>query len=99
LRINTDIFGFIESEKLKELMNSDEGLKSFIDQEIDRMKDEDMNKSCGGCGKDCGCGCSHSEIILDTGYLTTALMSIFNYYIPDNVKDAIHLGGTTFIEN
>lgn len=97
------MFAFADEKRIDEIISSDKGLRDFIDQEIDRMTDEGLIKNCGGCGHGegdhkCGGCCGKRTHGPDAAYLTTALISIFNYYIPDKIKNAINLGGSTFID-
>ncbi|KPU43649.1 hypothetical protein OXPF_30910 [Oxobacter pfennigii] len=111
MKINADLFSFIEDNSLLELIERNPDLKKYIDDEISRLEDEGIihncscpmrkAKGCSGCssGKNAGCssGCSHSNSS-NPAYLTALLSSIFNFYIPDDIKNAINLGVTTYIE-
>jgi len=103
LRVNADIYAFADEKKIIEIIECNRELKDFIDEEMDRMTDEGIIKKYGGChhhSGNCNCGgcCKKGADTPDAAYLTTAMISIFNYYIPDNIKNAINLGGSAFIE-
>ena len=99
--INCELFAHIDSENLLKILNNNISLKNLVDLESEKAIDDiaaNQGHKCGGCcGIDSSCGCSQNKLLTDTSYLTSALMAIFNYYIPDDIKNAIHMGGTTFI--
>jgi len=98
MKIGAEMYAFIEHANLMRIIEGNKGLKDFVGQEMDRMRDEGIIKRCGGCGGGCcsGCGSKHEEA--DPAYLTAALMSVFNYYIPEGIKNEIHMGGSTYID-
>jgi hypothetical protein len=106
LIINSELFAYIDSDDLKRILNNNISLKNLVDLEVEKADNDTAVGSghkCGGCGSGCSgdstcCG-SSNELSGDTLYLTSALMSVFNFYIPEDIKNAIHLGGTTFIDN
>lgn len=106
MEIKSDIFASIEKDALLKLIDEDKSLKNFVDSEMERIKDEELVKQCGGCksgcgsecSSGCGSGCGKKQETADAAYLTSALISIFNYYIPDKIKDSINLTSSTFID-
>lgn len=93
MRINADLFSFIDSKDLMEFLERNPELKAYVDEETGRRAKEEKACGCSGCGG-CGKGCSSP----DAEYLTTALSAILDYYIPDNVKNALHLSNIVYID-
>jgi hypothetical protein len=56
LKVNIDMFGYIDNSGLKQLLDSDPELKAYVDNEMDRMADEGIIKKCPSCG-----GCPSHE--------------------------------------
>lgn len=99
LKICSDLYASIESQELLKLLGSDESLKAFVQSEVDRAKDEYDKSSCSSCtGGRCQ-KCTKNNEDKDPAFLTSALISIFNYYIPDDIKDAIGLQSSTYLDN
>lgn len=98
MKASAEIYAFIDEKALVELLDNNEDLKNFVEQEAERVSEKVPQEKCSCCRGGCGHGCGTNCDKVDPAYLTAAMMSIFNYYIPDNIKNAIHLGGSTFIE-
>lgn len=106
MKVSADIYAYIEGGSLLDMIEKNKELKDFVEQEISLMPEKARPKN-GGCGCGGGC-CGHSSSGSsccgsdkqneDPAYLTAALMSIFNYYLPEDIKDAIHLTGTAYFE-
>lgn len=100
MKISSDIYAFIDDDNLVRLIDSNNGLKDYVSSEMDHMTDIGVGKGCpanscagcAGCARACSLGAPPNA-----AYLSTALISIFNYYIPDEIKNAIHLGGGTSV--
>lgn len=99
MKICSDLYASIESKELLKLLKNDENLKSFVQSEADRAKDGYAGQMCRPCDAGCCNKCPKNRADEDAAFLTSSLISIFNYYIPDNIKEAINLQSSTYIEN
>lgn len=95
LKISADLYASIDSGSLLRLINDKPELKSFIDEEFEKAK---RTGSCASCSGGCH-GCNGCSRIDDKAYLTTALISIFEYYMPEDIKSSIQMGGSSYIES
>lgn len=98
MKINSELYASIDENKLMELLDKNPALKAFVNDEISRMVDSNVIDKCSGC-QGCGHGCSHGKASHDVAYLTTALLSIFNFYLPTDIKEAINVESTSFVES
>lgn len=97
MKVYSDLYASIESHELLKLLEGDENLLAFVQSETDRAKDENAKGACLSCGRGQCRGCMQNYNKEDAVSLTSALISIFNYYIPDNIKEAIHLQSSTYL--
>lgn len=107
LKVSADIYAYIEGTSLMDIIEKNKGLKAFVEQEMALMPEDARPQKCGsGCGGCCGHSsgasgsscCGRDNEREDPAYLTAALMSLFNYYLPEDIKNALHLGGTAYLE-
>ena len=75
-----------------ELLEKNPALKAFVNDEISRMVDSNVIDKCSGCQE-----CGHGKASPDVAYLTTALLSIFNFYLPTDIKEVINIESTSFV--
>lgn len=98
MKIYSDLYASIEGSELLKLLECNENLKAFVYAEADRSKGEYERKGCGSCSSGCCQGCDRKGDSNDAAFLTSALISIFNYYLPDSIKEKINLQSSTYLE-
>lgn len=95
MKIAAEIYANIDSKALLKLICDKPELAGLIKTETSNMKAGTYGRNCPAlCCRDCA-GCSRVD---ETAYLSTALISIFEYYIPEDIKNAIHMSGSSYVD-
>jgi hypothetical protein len=97
LKINIELYGSIDSGLLPALLEKYPELKGFAEHEDSRTLDDKNARQTGCTG--CGGGCCNKSKMQDIDYLTSALSSIFDYYLPDDVRNSLHISSTIYVED
>lgn len=96
MKINAEVYAYAHWNELKMLLDKDPGLKSHVDSELKNMTDRDMVKKCPSC-RGCGGGCCEN-MQDDPSYPAAVLSSIFDYYMPDIVKNTLQMSVITYVD-